>query len=620
MTFGNANAVSTTASFADSRHLCAAIDGERRRAERLDDMTVVVSNPVLVGAGDIAPDCTAGASIANAQATGVLLNGISGTVFTAGDNAYQDGTTQQFVQCYDAAWGSVRARTRPATGNHDYNPNPAKGAGNNANPYFDYFNGDGSPTGPAGDRDKGYYSYDIENWHVVVLNSECGAPGLWNVNGCAVGSAQEVWLRADLANSSTNNIIAIWHKPRFSSSAADSAIAFMQPLWQALYEYGVDIVLGGHWHNYERLAPTDANGLQDDAFGIRQFIVGSGGVPFSNFGTVRGTSEVRQNSDHGVLKLTLHANSYDWEFIPVPGKTFNDSGSGSVHGPPPPPSIAGIAPPGGSPAGGTLVTITGAQFGTLTPTTVLFGSTPATNINCSSSTVCTATSPAGTGTVDVTVIVGGQVSATHSLAKFTYNVAPTVSAGANQNISTLNTTLIGSASDDGQPNPPGALALAWSKVSGPGTVTFGSPSATSTTATFSSVGTYSLRLTANDGLFATSSDVTVRVTTDPGSANKALQFNGTSQYVTFGPAPELGSTSFTIETWFKREGSGTTAGTGTNGVTAVPLVTKGRNETDGNNTDMNYFLGINARPCAGRRFRGSGQRRQPSSHGQSQDR
>jgi hypothetical protein len=558
-----------------------------------DDVIVTVSDPVLVGAGDIVPDCTTGQSTADAAATATLLDGIPGTVFTLGDNAYQAGTAQQFAQCYDATWGRHKARTRPATGNHDYQSA-------NGTPYFDYFNGVGNQNGPAGDRSGGYYSYDVGTWHVVVLNSECAASpssplGLWQQGGCAVGSPQEQWLRADLAAAATNNIIAIWHKPRFSSSASDATDAFTQPLWQALYEYGADIALGGHWHNYERLAPTDANGSRNDDYGIRQFIVGTGGVPMSAFGTVRSTSEVRSNTAHGVLKLTLHADSYDWQFVPIPGDTLTDSGTASAHAMPPQPVVNGLTPNIGAVAGGTSVSITGANFSTAAAgTTFTFGAASATAVNCSSTTTCTALTPSGAGVVDVVATANGRASATSANARFTFNAAPFVNAGNDVTVSYQDpVALAATVTDDGFGVPSGQLVLQWTKVSGPGTVTFQAPGSAMTNATLSQPGVYVLRLSASDGAATTFDDVTVTAALPSGS-NAALAFNGTSQYVTFGPAAALGSTTFTIETWFKRNGAGTATSTGSGGVTAEPLVTKGRAEAESSNVDMNYFLGIDS--------------------------
>ena len=242
-------------------------------ASDCETITVTVSaagsDPVLVGAGDIA-SCTR----TQDTDTAALVSGIPGNVFTIGDNAYETGTAAEFG-CYNDTWGAFKARTRPTLGNHDF----GNGATPGATPYFDYFNGVGNQTGPAGDRALGYYSYDIgsgaSTWHVVVLNSECEpSTGYWLPGGCAAGSAQDLWLKNDLATAPTNNIIAMWHKPRWSSSGG---LTHMQQLWQDLYDGGVDIVLGGHLHNYERFAPMNASGAADPSFGVREFVVGTGG-------------------------------------------------------------------------------------------------------------------------------------------------------------------------------------------------------------------------------------------------------------------------------------------------------------------------------------------------------
>jgi hypothetical protein len=258
------------------------------------------SDPVLVGAGDIA-----GCSSDGDEATARLLDNIPGTVFTTGDNAYPDGSAAQFADCYDPSWGRHKARTRPTPGNHDYHT--PDGAG-----YFEYF---GSSAGEPG---KGYYSYDLGTWHIIVLNSNISVE---------TGSPQELWLRADLEAHPAACTLAYWHHPRFSSGVVHGSDTSMQPLWQALFDYGADVILAGHEHNYERFGPQDPRGVADTTRGIRQFVIGSGGRAHYEFGNPIPNSEVRNNDTHGVLKLTLHATSYSWEFIPEAGKTFIDSGN-----------------------------------------------------------------------------------------------------------------------------------------------------------------------------------------------------------------------------------------------------------------------------------------------------
>jgi len=261
------------------------------------------ADPVLVGAGDIA-DCSG----VQDEATAKLLDSIDGTVFTAGDNAYDSGTATQFRDCYGPTWGRHKARTRPAPGNHDYNTSGAA-------PYYSYF---GDNAGPAG---RGYYSYDLGAWHIVSLNSEIDA---------GATSAQAQWLRDDLAAHPTTCTLAYWHKPVFSSGEHGN-LSQMQAIWQILIQVGADVVVNGHDHDYERFAPQDANGKATPN-GIREFVAGTGGRSLRGFGSTKPNSEVRNSSSFGVLKLTLHASSYDWEFAPIAGQTFRDSGSAACVG------------------------------------------------------------------------------------------------------------------------------------------------------------------------------------------------------------------------------------------------------------------------------------------------
>jgi hypothetical protein len=257
---------------------------------------------VLVGAGDIAT-CSSN----DDEATAAVLDKIPGTVFTAGDNAYNDGTPTEFANCYAPSWGRHRARTHPVPGNHDYHQAGASG-------YFGYF---GSA---AGDPGKGYYSYDLGAWHIIALNSEIAVTS---------GSPQVAWLASDLAASRAKCTLAIWHKPRFSSGVHGSSAAY-QPFWQALYDADADVVVSGHDHIYERFAPQTPTGSADPQRGIREFVAGTGGAPLRDITTVRPNSEFRQNTSHGVLKLALDATGYDWSFIGTDG-AVRDAGRGSCH-------------------------------------------------------------------------------------------------------------------------------------------------------------------------------------------------------------------------------------------------------------------------------------------------
>jgi len=262
-----------------------------------------VGDRVLVGAGDIG-EC----GLAGAEATGKLLDGISGTVFTAGDNAYYQGTAQQFQQCYDPFWGRQRGRTRPAPGNHEYE-SP------NAGPYFDYFGEFAAPAAP------GFYSFTLGAWQVYSLNTNIPIDA---------ASFQLQWLRRELQAVASPCALAIMHHPRFSSGQHGSDRR-LRDIWSVLYDGGVDVVVTGHDHAYERFAPQDPDGRSDLARGIRQFVVGTGGANLYRFGAVAANSEVRGEGSWGVIKFTLRSGDYDWEFVPVPGATFRDSGTGTCH-------------------------------------------------------------------------------------------------------------------------------------------------------------------------------------------------------------------------------------------------------------------------------------------------
>jgi adhesin/invasin len=274
----------------------------------------------FVGAADIA-SC----SVSNRgdEATAAIINGLIQTdpgltVFAAGDLAYNNATAAEFTNCYDPTWGQFKARTRPALGNHEYNVS--------TDPYFDYYNGVGSDSGSAGKRGFGYYSYDLGNWHIIVLNSN-------TLTGAT--SAQNTWLKSDLAHTSQPCVLAYWHHARFASavnSATNTLYAPVKPFWDALYAYKADVVLAGHQHFYERFAPQTPDGVADPQNGIRQFLVGAGGK--SKGGAFQATapnSEARTLGIYGVLKLTLKPSGYDWAFLAEAGQSFPDQGSGTCH-------------------------------------------------------------------------------------------------------------------------------------------------------------------------------------------------------------------------------------------------------------------------------------------------
>jgi len=211
---------------------------------------------VVIAAGDIAQCDTPLAPSTPAMSTALLVESIPGTVLTLGDNVYYEGTAAQFAACYAPTWGRFQSRTNPSPGNHDYETAAAAG-------YFDYF---GDRAGP--DR-RGYYSFNAGAWHLISLNSNVPA---------TPGSAQDLWLRADLsANLDKRCVLAYWHHPVFSSGPHGNDPT-MAGIWQTLYDFNADVVLAGHDHDYERFGPQDASGRVDVARGLRSFVVGTGGA------------------------------------------------------------------------------------------------------------------------------------------------------------------------------------------------------------------------------------------------------------------------------------------------------------------------------------------------------
>ena len=763
-----------------------AVDGSNNLSLAANEAsaTPVQGDPVLVGAGDIAK-----CDVSGDEDTADLLETIPGTVFTAGDNVYDNGLLSEFNACYTPNWGrpAIKSRTRPAIGNHDYGNNSNDGGG-----YFDYFNGAGNFTGPAGDRDKGYYSYDVgDHWHVVTLNSEC----YFYTNRCSATS-EEQWLRGDLAANASKNVIAIMHRPRWSSGPSRPGIETLQPLWQTLYDYGAELVLVGHDHHYERFAPQNASGQPDNSFGVREIIVGNGGAEFSSLGTTAANSEIRNNVTNGVLKLRLHPASYEWQFLPAGTGTFTDSGTQAVHSAPAntaPTATVGLNSSSprttdtltatatkndadGQPVSLTYVwkvntvvkrTFTSASALTDSFSLAVAGNgdkgdavavevTPSDGIASGTSATAQATVantaaafsqdlqdrtddevgvvslsagatdadsdtltydatnlPPGLSINTGTGLISGTVSATAASGSpyavsvtatdgttpatdsFTWTIThpnqpPTVtSASIDQSAPRTSDTLTVTVAATDPDNDPLTYSYQWTKN--------GSDLAGRTSSTLNLGGagngdkgdTIGVRVTANDGsatsapissadltvqnsaptvsvaldnstpgtddtltasanatdadsdivstsyvwkvngvtrrtatsasgsdafdlslsgngdigeivtVTATPSDGTAAGASDTKSATvagtpagKGVQFDGTNDYVTFGSAAALGTPTFTLETWFKRTGAGASTSTGSGGLTAVPLLTKGRAEADASNLDMNYFLGI----------------------------
>jgi 3',5'-cyclic AMP phosphodiesterase CpdA len=210
-------------------------------------------------------------------------------VLTLGDHTYPHGKAKEFSDCYGPTWGRFKDRTWPSPGNHEYYTQKAA-------PYFTYF---GERAG------RGYYSLDVQGWHIVSLDSNLTP---------AAHLAQMEWLRADLASHPARCTLAFWHHPLYSSGGHGS-IPKMREAWRLLQEAGAELVLSGHDHDYERFAPQDADGQLDRARGMRQFVIGTGGAYPTPFLLTVNHSEMRDNGRTGVLRLRLGDGRYEWEFL-----------------------------------------------------------------------------------------------------------------------------------------------------------------------------------------------------------------------------------------------------------------------------------------------------------------
>jgi len=433
--------------------------------------------PVIAGAGDIA-DC----SRLSQEGTARVLDGIAGTVVTFGDQAYPDGSYTDYMNCYDPSWGRHKARTRPSPGNHEYNFGSAAGAPG----YYQYFGA------AAGDPAKGYYSYDLGAWHLIVINSNLSM---------SAGSAQEQWLRADLAAHPTTCAVAYWHHPRFSSGGNGSTLA-TQPIWQALYDFGADLVLNGHDHSYERFAPQTPTGARDDANGIREIVAGTGGNSLYSWpGAAIANSEVRINENYGILKVTLWPTSYDWDFIPVAGGTFSDHGSSLCHSGAPLPNQAPVANPGGPYRSEGTVTLDGRQSRDPDNNTPLTYAWDLGDGTTATTATVTHTYP-GEGQYTTTLRVTdakGAASTPAGTSVTIGNIPPTVNAGPDQAVvGTTPLTVRATFTDPGTTDNPWTYTIAWGDGATDGGSTNTQASPVTGSHAYAAPGHYTARVTVTD--------------------------------------------------------------------------------------------------------------------------
>jgi hypothetical protein len=277
----------------------------------------------IAAAGDIAcdpneADYNGGLGTAAAcqqrATSNAILAGKYNAVLPLGDEQYNAGTAAGFAASYNPTWGRLKAISHPVVGNHEYG---SPGAA----PYYAYF---GAAAGGSG---QGWYSYDLGSWHLIALNSNCALlPG-----GCGPGSPQERWLRSDLAAHPVACTLAYWHHPLFTSGG-EGPTPEMSTIWNDLMAAHADVVLNGHEHDYERFAAQTPSARRDDANGIREIIVGTGGENHLSFRAVHAAnSEVRDNTSFGFLELTLSNGAYAWRFVSAPSTGFSDSGNAACH-------------------------------------------------------------------------------------------------------------------------------------------------------------------------------------------------------------------------------------------------------------------------------------------------
>ena len=275
----------------------------------------------MLGVGDIA-SCSQRLGVETAMLVDSILRAdsvakVQASVFTLGDNVYSSGTTEQFEKCFTPAWGDPKRRImkslHPTPGNHEYyTPN--------ADPYYKYF---GPAAGVVG---KGYYSYDVAKWHIVVVNSELFVNSIFSDSA---RKAQLDWVTQDLKDHKALCTIAYWHHPRFSSGWHGND-ARLNAMWQILYNDGVDLVLNGHDHDYERFAPVNPAGILDSAKGIAEIVAGTGGEDLRGFNAIVPNSVYRIEGRVGVLLLTLGDKEWRSAWVEVGGRVWDQAG-GKCH-------------------------------------------------------------------------------------------------------------------------------------------------------------------------------------------------------------------------------------------------------------------------------------------------
>jgi 3',5'-cyclic AMP phosphodiesterase CpdA len=238
--------------------------------------------------------------------TARLVERLPGDILLPGDLAYMGGSAEDYRRCFDPDWGRMRGRFRPTPGNHEYEDPGGNG-------YFSYFGG------AAGPGRTGYYAFRAATWHVLMLNTNVPITR---------GSPQFDWAQHELRQNRTRCAMAVWHHP-FATSGPNGMNGQVRDMWQLLNENGVEVVISGHDHFYERFAPQTQD-YEYDANGIRQFVVGTGGAPLYHPVTRGPNTEVVVEA-HGALQMSLNPSGFDWEFIEASGGRAIDRGSEVCH-------------------------------------------------------------------------------------------------------------------------------------------------------------------------------------------------------------------------------------------------------------------------------------------------
>jgi 3',5'-cyclic AMP phosphodiesterase CpdA len=308
--------------------LAACADAAPETAERVGE------GPVIAAVGDIACNSAPAEHARRCRYDRVAetIRGLEPDAFLAlGDLQYLHGAYDDFLAYYDRAFGDLMPITHPVPGNHETYTLYADG-------YYRYFGDRAHPPG-------GWYSFDLETWHVVALNSQLCKGSTWTPElgqrapitrspaideGCGPGTPEFEWLKRDLATHPAACTLAYLHHPLFGSEPYPQGVFQfqLQPLVELLDQQGVDVVLSGHEHNYQRFAPMDAFGRPDPS-GVRQFVVGTGGDTYGDLpeGEAAANREAGQDRSFGVLRMTLLAGAYDWEFVTSAGeRPYEDAG------------------------------------------------------------------------------------------------------------------------------------------------------------------------------------------------------------------------------------------------------------------------------------------------------